>query len=392
MAMAVTGLSSLGNLLLSIAVARSETIAGVGQFAIAFSLYVLTTGLARAVVTDSVLAVGRLESIGRGSTRASAVGVAVGLVVAFAGVLIRSPYLTIVGVLLPGLVLYDYNKVVNLGLARPRVALVQEVFWTTLTSVAVMLNLLHVVPSVAVFGIWAGAGALIGYSVAVLQKYPVVPSWGLARSETKVAMGFGGQFLVTSGSAQLASSMLAATAGTAVVGALSAGRTILGPITLLSGAASSLMIPYLARTRTAQPQVRLRAALRLTLLVGGLTLPLALLLPLIPDSVGRSVLAGNWSSAQPLLLALALEGLLQAPALIGFAGHRIQQAGGRALLLGSVMGLLRVLLVVTGGVILGAPGAAYAMVVMALISTGVWWASYVSLLRRDGSRRALELI
>ena len=53
--MVTAALSGLGNLLLSLTVARLAPIDDLGRFALAFSLYVLVTGLSRTVVTEAVL-------------------------------------------------------------------------------------------------------------------------------------------------------------------------------------------------------------------------------------------------------------------------------------------------------------------------------------------------
>ncbi|MEH0936275.1 hypothetical protein [Micromonospora psammae] len=377
-------LSSLGNLLLSLTVARLESIEHLGRFALAFSLYVLATGLSRATVTESVLAGSGRAAIAAGTRRAAAVGVACAVPLVVGGVLDRSGYLVIAGATLPGLVLHDYGKTVALGIGSPRPPCHREAVWTGLTAAAALLGLLQVIDPMAVFTVWAGTGALLGYAAALLRGHRVRPGWQLSRSDTRAAASFGFQYLLTAGSAQLALAALGMAAGMAVVGALSVGRTVLGPVTLLVGTASSLVIPYLARTRSSTGSVRMRAAVRVTVLLLAVSAPLAVLVPLLPDQVGTAVLGGNWRHAAPLLPVLAAEVLLAGVAMVGFAGHRVQGAGSRALLIGGALGVVRVPLVVVGGASLGAFGAAAALVLMGLLSATAWWCSYVRLLRTTG--------
>ncbi|MFJ6197808.1 hypothetical protein [Micromonospora sp. NPDC092111] len=387
-ALLVGGVSSAGNFLLALTVTRLETVDGVGRFAVAFSYYVLVSGLARAMVTDSVLASGADAAASAGaSRRVVSVAVLAGIGVATCGLLTGSGYLLVVGVALPGLVLYDFTKAISLGVGRPRLAAVQETCWAVATVVAAVPGLLGLVSPLVVFAGWAAGGALFGLVVARRRGHRVTPGWPADRTESRLAAGFGVQFLVTTGSAQLALTAVAGLAGTAVVGALSAGRTILGPVNLVVATASTLLLPYLARTRAATRAVRTRAAIRLTGLVAAGAAPLALAVALLPDRVGGALLGANWAVARVLLPALAVESLLAIPAAVGYAGLRIEGASGRAVLAGGLLGVLRVPVVVAGAVFLGAAGAAGALVAMALLSAVVWGRSYHLLLRRHDPGR-----
>lgn len=395
-AVIVSAMSSLGNLLLSITVARSGALGELGQFALAFSVYVLVTGLARATVTESVLGQAQPQDrhlFRQSAQRVSLVAVLAAILVVAVGLSSGSGYLWTIGLALPGLVLYDYLKVFGLGVTDPKRVLAHEVIWTVASGIGAALGLAGVASALTVFMVWAGSGALVGYAGAALLRCTLLPGWPVGRAETRNGLAFGLHFLVGSGTAQLATAILAGVAGTAVVGALGGARTALGPITLLIGASSSLLIPYLARTRHAGAGVRLRSAAAIT---GAITLfvgPLAVALPALPDVVGRALLGANWEFARPLLPALAFESVFMVAAMVAFAGHRIEQAATRTLVLGATLGPIRIVAVVGAGHLFGAPGAAWAMAALALCSAGGWWWSYLALLR--GQRQdepVLELV
>ncbi|MEV4123040.1 hypothetical protein [Micromonospora sp. NPDC049645] len=386
LALIVGGLSSGGNLLLAITVTRLESVTGLGQFALAFSFYIVGSGLVRSTVTDSVLATG-VGAVASAARRAILLGAVVGTLICAAGVAYGSPYLLFVGLALPGLVLYDYTKAVAVGIGAPSAAMVQEIAWAVLSACAALAGLLRVIDVPYVFALWAGGGALIGLVAAARRGYALVPGWRVGRAETRVAAGFGAQFLLTTGSAQLALTAVALVAGTAVVGALSAGRTLLGPVNLVLSTAATLILPQLARTRAESRAVRTRTAVRLALLVAAAVLPLTVAVALLPNAVGAELLGANWSHARSLLVLLALESLLAVPATIGFAGLRLEQASRRAIVLGALLGGLRVPTVVAGAVLFGAPGAAGALVVLALLSALAWGGSYLLLLRDRAADR-----
>ncbi|MEV0806076.1 hypothetical protein [Micromonospora sp. NPDC050200] len=381
-ALTANGLSSLGNFLMSVVVARGESLAGLGQFALAFSVYVFATGLVRATVTEAVLAGGpepAATAIRAGVRRACAVGAGAGVAVAGAGLVAGSRYLVIVGVALCGLVVYDYTRAISLGVGSSRAACAQDVLWTGATATGVLAALFASVAPVLLFAVWATSGAVIGFLVAARHGYRPVPGWGLDREGTRRAVSFGLQFLVTSGSAQLALTSLAATAGVGVVGALGAAQTVFGPVALLTATLSALVIPYLSRARPVTARARVRTAGPVVLVAVGLIVPVVLAICLLPGAVGQAVFGDNWTAARPLLPLLAVEAVLVPAALVAFAGHRVHQAGARALLVGAGLGPVRVAVVVSGGLLFGASGAAGALAVMAVASASCWWLSYLSL-------------
>ncbi|MEU8262038.1 hypothetical protein AB0C02_15610 [Micromonospora sp. NPDC048999] len=367
-------------------VARGESLTGLGQFALAFSVYVFAIGLVRAAVTEGVLAAGperATAAIGGGVRRACAVGAGAGAAVAGAGLVVGSRYLVIVGVALCGLVVYDYTRGVSLGVGSARAACAQDVAWTGVTAMAVLAALFESVAPVLLFAVWATSGAVLGFLVAVWRGYRPLPGWGLDREGTRNALSFGLQFLITSGSAQLALTGLAVTAGVGVVGALGAAQTVFGPVALLTATLSAIIIPYLSRARPVTARARARTAGPVVLVAVGFIVPVVLAISLLPGEVGRAVFGANWTAARPLLPLLGVEAVLVPAALVAFAGHRVERAGARALLLGAGLGPVRVVVVVSGGLLFGANGAAGALAVMAVASASCWWISYLSLREKE---------
>ncbi|WP_165521900.1 hypothetical protein [Micromonospora zingiberis] len=384
-AFCTNGLSSVGNLVVSVAVARGETLDRLGQFALAFSIYVLVTGLVRTTVTEAVLAERpeRMSAATRaGARRAILLATVAAVLVSVSAAISGSPYLLTAGLAMPGLVLYDYIKATSLGVGVARIALTQEGVWTGCIVAAVLVGLVVPVAPLVLFGIWAAAGAVVGIVVALRLRYLLLPAWGLDGRRTRVAAAFAAQFMVTTGSAQLALTGLAVAggaAGVAVVGALGATRTLFGPVTLLMATLSSLIIPYLGRIRPVTVRERLRTTGPVIALAVGLIAPVALAICLLPEWAGELVLADNWSVAQPLLPLIAVETVLAPIAVVGFAGHRVQGASLRALSIGGLLGPVRIVVIVAGGVLLGAPGAAGALALIAVVSASCWWISYLSL-------------
>jgi hypothetical protein len=384
-ALLTNAVSSAGNLMVAIVVARGESIDGLGAFALAFSAYALVVGLSRAAVTESALALPSAPGrYARSAGRVLMIGMVASALILAAGLTFGNGYLTLVALALPGLAAYDYVKTVSLGAENPTWALVQETVWLSLTVVVAIPGLLGGAPALFVFGAWAVSGSCIGLVCVYLRGYHLVPGWGVGRAETRVSLSFGIDFLAGSGSAHLTMAVLTAVCGTAVVGALRGAGTILAPVALVVSTARPLVIPLLARASTAQAGARARTAVSLTVGLVVVVSVIATALVLLPDPVGRILVGDNWRFAKPLLPAIGGEMVLTAAAVVAFAAHRVERAGNRTLAIRGAVAPVRIATVVGAGALLGAQGAAVALAVMAFLGAVIWWWSYAALPQRSG--------
>ncbi len=374
-------LSSIGNLVLAIAIARSSSTNDLGKFAVAFSVYTLAVGLAQALVAESLLARRACRPQQHaGARRALLIGAVGGALLVAMALWGRSTFFFTLGLCLPGLVLYDYVKAMSLATGEARVALTQESVWTAVVLTFSGLTFTGYVTGIGVFIAWSLVGCVAGCASAHRIGFSLKPGWPQTEDNTSTSVSFGVDYLAGAGSAQLTTAILASVAGTVTVGALRAAGTLLGPITLLLGTARGLLIPYLARVRDAPPQARLRAALTATCLLITPIVPIAGGLIFLPDFLGYQIAGISWQFAAPLIPALALEVILAAVSAVAFAGHRIEAASRRTLIVRLCIAPARITAIAISGVVAGALGASIAMAATAAVGALVWWWSYTRIL------------
>jgi hypothetical protein len=392
-ALAVGVVSSGTSFTLSLAIAQTASIEEFGQFVIAFGVHALWVGVTRATVTETVVLSGPGETTGvKGARRVALVGLLAAVVTGLAGLVVNSIFLVLLAPLLPGILLNDHKKVASLGTGRSATAVAQDALLAILTVAGAAIGVVFIDNPLFVFCVWGTAAASIGVVATSVRRCPALPGWDLSMAQTRQSLAFGGQFLVTSGSAHLALVALAATAGTAAVGALGAARTMLGPVTLIMNTMAIAVVSHLARGVTQPPGSRLRRATRLTLLAVVSAGLLATACTVAAERFGSRLLGDTWPQARPLVPVLAVESILALAATVALAGHRVERAGGRALLLGSLMGVVRVLALTTAGFSLHVRGCAGILVVLALLSALVWWGSYLVLLNDRAARSTNETI
>lgn len=381
-ALATNALSSIGNLGLTVAIARSETPKEFGEFAVAFSVYLLVIGLCQATVTDGLLARGlRLQGAREAAQRIMCIGCVSAVIAVASGFAISSAYLIAIGFAIPGLALYDYVKSVGLGVGSPATALKQEVVWTSAALAGVVTAALGYLSVEVLFIVWAGAGSLIGVVNASRLGYPLAPRWTMRSKESWNSVLFGIDHLAGAGASQLTAMALASLVGSIVVGALRGAGTLLGPVTLLTGTVRGLLIPYLARSRHEDSAVRLRSALLVAGALLLISMPLTGGVLFVPSSIGRELIGQTWETARPVLPAIVLETFFGAVSAVAFSGHRVEGASSRTIVIRCVVTPLRIGSVVLAGVFGGAQGAAYAMLGSAIFGAALWWWSYVLILR-----------
>jgi len=382
-ALGANGLVSVASLVLAVAVARRTGIAEFGQFALATLVWTMLAGMVRAAVVETALArSGVAGTVVRSAQRASLVALVAASGTLVAGLALQNRYLLVLAACVHGLTLLDFQRVTEAAVGDARRSVVLSAAWSVPCVALAVVSFQRAVDPVALFAVWAGGGAAVGYLGALRAPRLMLPAWPRRADETRAAWLFALDYGVGAGGSALSTLALGGAVGTAAVGAIRGAGTLLGPANLLSTTLRSLLIPHLVRAGLQGPASELRAARRVALLAVCGVGPLLALLTLLPGSVGTQLLGATWSTARPVLLALALESLLALVSSIPAAGYRAALAGRRALVLRLVTGVPRPFVVVLAGVGAGAPGAAWAMAAIAGVNAVLWWGSYVGMLRR----------
>lgn len=370
------GIASASNFVLTISFAHKLDPTSFGLFAIAGAVQALTVGYARAAVVEPFLAIDDAGAVPAMVHRASLVGSVLAVAVALLGLALWSPYFLLLGAALHGLTVNESVRTTNMARLRPKLAVLQDATWGAVTVLAAMMLFLGFVSPATAYGIWVVSGAAIGYVFVALLHCNPSPSWARAPLPTRTSLAFGADFLVGTGSALVTSNILGVLVGPATVGALRAAGTIFGPVTLLVSVGRTLAIPFLKRVQTTQPRSEFSVAVHITALMAVFVAPLLVILAFLPATVGRLILGGNWTIAEPLMPYLALELGFIALTTAAFAGHRVWLAGKASLVVRSLLAILRLVVVVAAAVWGGAMLAAVAMALVAFIGMVAWWFSY----------------
>jgi O-antigen/teichoic acid export membrane protein len=384
-ALIVSALSSAGNFVLTVAVARSSSVGEVGQYAIAFSVYVLVSGIIRAAVAESALAAhgvedGFSEALGRACLLVLALAPPVALI-AFA---LRQPYLAVAAVALPGMVIYDHIRVLQVALGRPSIAVRQELVWAFCSLLVFVGVQMQWMSPLLGFAAWATSGSILGFLTGKLLGLALRPRWSGGRTEARIAALYSLDHLAGTGTAQVNVFVIAGVGGSAVAGSLRGAATLFSPLNLIISAVRPLAIRKLAVVRRHQPTSELRTAGLATFALVGITFPLALLALLVPDEFGRALLGQTWGSAAPLMLPLGLEAVASGVAAMAFAGHRAHRAAVRTLVVRLSLAPVRIGVVLACAAAAGAVGAAWGMFAVAVLGALIWWGSYWSNVRVAG--------
>lgn len=383
------GVSSLTNLVISLAVARQASAREFGTFSLALTMYVTVLWASRSVTTEPFVV--RFTAAPPGHQREAArqaVGAAASVGLLSAGVLVAvgaggGPLtfrvLAAMGCGMPGLLAQDAFRYVLFAAGRARAAAANDVVWLACQTVVVAVLLATGRASAATFSLAFGASATVAAVVGAWQT-GVVPaparSLEWVRRHRDLGVPFFLELVTITGMMQIALLAVAATAGAAAIGALRAAMLLLGPLTVLFVGMFVVSIPEVIRAREsgrASP-LGLVAALGVGMpLLTGLWAGAVLLLP---DRVGVDLLGSNWPAARhvvpPIAVVIAGHGCALAAVVglraLGAARHSLSARlwGAPAFLVGGIGGSL------TGG----AYGAGVGLAVAAWIDAGLAWLAF----------------
>ena len=379
-------LSSATNFLLGVLVARSVDAAAFGAFGLAYAIYTLALGAARALAVDplavrfSAVSVDQWRSgVAHAAGTSLLFGTVVGVGSLGAATLAGSPLsatLAVLGIALPGLLLQDAWRVSFFVVNRGARAFWNDFVWAAVLIPGAALVLWGGGASMAALvGVWAIAGwtaALVG-----LAQSRVVPrpdrtfSW--LREQRHLAVRFLAEFVVSSGTAQLAIFLIAGLTTLADVGHLKAGQMMLGPLNILFMGAGLVAVAETSRFLAQSPK-KMEAAVYIVsavLALGTIAWTIAALL--LPSSVGEALMGSNWVGARTVFVPLALGATgvaLSNGAVTGLRALAAARSSLRARIFDAVTSLV---LSVIGAVAGGAVGAAWGYAVSGCLRVPNWW-------------------
>lgn len=384
--MADQGASSLGNVLLPVAVARTADAETFGAVTVALTAYLLAIGISRALSTDALVVIHRhLDPVERArapqevSAAAVLVGLFGGAACVGAGFVVSGTLKTcllILGIAMPLLLLQDCWRFVFIAHDEPHRAFLNDSLWLACQIGLFGLLVISSAPAAYYLLAWA-AGAGVAAAAGAIRLVPQFPHLGNGYAWWRRTRGLSNGYLVefVSGQAAVFFSTMAvvAVAGLQGAGAYRGGQVLTGVLNVV--VVGALAVTIAEGTRLENP-ARLRRFLlirsaSLASLIGALGAALILL----PSSAGESLLGDTWSGARELLLPLVLVTVGNAFVLGGAAGLRVLQMVRQSVVARAMSGAASLTGAIGGALIAEEHGAAWGMAVGVTIGAGVWWTS-----------------
>lgn len=379
------GAASLSVMLLSVAIARTGGLAGLGEFGLIYSAFMLVRGAAQEVSLTPLLSGNpTMRDFQRYSKQESLVGLVLGGVALIIGLLIGSAMLIILGVSLHGLLLLSYSKVANVTVGRGSVAVYQEIAVLISVLIAVVGTVIGQWSAVLCFSCWALVSACAGYATSFLQGYSLRPAWIASRKNGVVGASFAAQTFVGSGSIHILTMLVGAVAGMSTVGVLRGGSTILGPANLAVTAIRPIVLRGISRALNRGSRGRLMYVGTHAFRIVGVYCFLASGMAVISHYFGYVLLGSVWDYVQPVLFIMAIDGMVAAVAQVASLFHRATQKHGRAMRISILILIIRFPAVLLGAWHFGVFGAAVGLMVSSVVSASVWWLSLLTLNVRAG--------
>jgi hypothetical protein len=382
------GFSSLGNIALTVLIARSSSATVLGEFALVLPLYFVVQRFTRAyLLIPRQVAVNSPKHEGGAAPYAAgvAIGAAAAMSAAMVGLFVSGgigAWLWTFAAVVPGLILYDTVRNELLAWGRMRSVAILDLAWLVLQGVA-SAAVVSADPSPTWYLLaWGGATYVVVAGASFLRFGPSVAALhiglGLAALRgAKARIGDATSDLFSSVLViQAVPYLLAIAIGLESAAALRAGQTLFGPVNVVTlGLLPMLQIRAAENARNGR--VVLRLVHHQTLILGSVATVYAALLLGIPDSIGRQLLGDTWRYAAVMFPGLAALSLARLPNLATVTALRSLERL-RALSILRVCGAFLLLGGAMGGAALSLPAVSWGMALGAMLTSGVGYA----LLRR----------
>lgn len=385
--------SSLSTAVLSIVIARSVSESEFGAFGAGLLIYTFLVGVARALISDplvirfSARSAATHRRAARMSTGAALfVGALCGVVVAGASFADPShadlpTAMRMTGLALPFLLLQDAYRYTFFSMGAPARAFLCDLSWAVV-QFGVLAAVLHAGAHHLAWLMlcWAlGAATASALAMVQMRSLPQLaagPTW--LRDHWDLTSKLGLDFAVNQGAYNGSVLLVGRLDRLESVGALSAARTLLGPLQLLSSGTSSFVLPTMARRRDRE-SLR-RPAITVGGVLGGAAACWTAVLVFMPQEWGYWLLRENWAGARQVLPAtgwtIAMSGFSLGAAL----GLKAREHAGALLSVTLVQAPLFVILGAVGAIVHGAVGGAMGFAAAQTVGCLMTWLIF---LRRE---------
>jgi O-antigen/teichoic acid export membrane protein len=381
------GISSLSNFVLGLFVARSFGAGSFGAFTLAFLTYSVVINAARGLATDPLLvrySGDATRSWRRATSSATgtalAVGVGVGVTCVAAGMFLPDPLGPVfiaLGIGLPGLTLQDSFRFAFFACGRGRAAFINDLFWTVLLVLALLVLYFQGDGSAArcllVFGGTATLAAVLGALQARTLPRPLRAAYWL-RSHCNLSVRYLVENVSISGASQVRSFVLGAVASLAAVGYVRASEILMGPFLVVLMGISQVAVPEASRVFH-RDSGRL---LSFCLILGGIQAAAALvwgliLMTVLPLGLGPLLIKELWMPTAQLLPAITLSVAAASFVNAAAAGLRAMGVARRSLRAQLTASAAYATLGATGAILWGAIGTSWGVTAAQCIAALVWW-------------------
>lgn len=370
--------SSLSNFTLTLLVARSTGARELGVFTLAFAGYLLAMGISRGFVSEPFML---LHTNGHGEAKLGARG-GLATTVALAGVasclaivlfvLTGNSFALATALGLPVLLAQDFCRYVLFAADEGRKAASLDLVWLVLGLFALSVASFNSASILNLFYLWIFAGSLsCGLGLFFLGVLPSLSDgrqfWATNRG---VGLRFVGEFLSSTGAAQLSLYIVGMIGGLGVLGQLRVAQLGLGPLQVIVMGWGIVAIPEATSLFARDPDLLIsriyRVAGAFALLAGlyGAAVYFA------PSDFLSAIFGPVWLSARPLIPALAVGLAGSAMTITGSSAARAQGLISEGLKVRIVGSVLLLGLSVLGVGLAEAKGAAWGVGVGAVV-TGV---------------------
>ena len=393
------GFVSLANFGLGVVVARLVSPTEFGAFGVAFTVYLVVLNVARgfAILPLTIRFGGDPTEFRRGAAEATGVAFAIGVggsVVCLAiAVLVGGlPEIALAALAaaLPGLLVQDAWRFVLFTSRRGPVAIINDLVATVVMATFIVMVVAFDTVSVFTMVLCWGGGGTAAALVGILQtKIRPEPSRTIrwCREHWDITPQFLGSELTQMGGGVLVLFALGTLVDLAAVGSIRGAQLLLGPAYVLYIGVHLSMIPEAARLTGSLVRFRRIALFSSTALaVAGAGWGLVLLL--LPDSVGRELLADSWPGARSVLLPISLSVIIPLATAGPRIGLRALEEATRSLRASVVQFGLTIAGGVSGALVAGTVGAAWGLALGTCLAGIAWWMEFVQSTRHQAARNS----